>query len=49
MDDFAKIRQVGDLLVDSGRLTLEETEKVLGGNWARMYAAGFEPEQGGVA
>jgi len=49
MDDFAKIRQVGDLLVDSGRLTLEETEKVLGGNWARMYAAGFEPEQDGVA
>lgn len=48
MDDFGKLREVADLLVDSGRLSADDTALVFGGNWARMYADGFEPA-GGVS
>jgi len=46
MDDFVKIREVADLLVDSGRLSAEDTALVFGGNWERLYDEGFVPAGG---
>lgn len=43
MDDFAKIGQVAQVLIDSGRLTEKETAAVMGENFLRVYRSGFEP------
>lgn len=43
MDDFAKIDEVARVLIDTGRLSEDETAAVMGGNFLRVYRDGFQP------
>jgi membrane dipeptidase len=44
MDDFAKINEVAQVLISTGRLTEQQTAAVMGGNFLRVYREGFEPQ-----